>query len=133
VRLLLDTHVWIWSQEEPRRLGRRASRLLVAAEHDNTVCTISTLEIARMISVGYIILSMPLRDWVDRSLADLSAETLPVSHEVAMEAYALPGVFHKDPADRLLVAAARCLALTVLTADDRILGYREVRSLDARR
>jgi PIN domain nuclease of toxin-antitoxin system len=50
-----------------------------------------------------------------------------------MDAYALPGPFHKDPADRLLVAAARCHELTVLTANERILRYRGVRSRDARK
>jgi PIN domain nuclease of toxin-antitoxin system len=50
-----------------------------------------------------------------------------------MEAYALPEPFHKDPADRVLVAAARCHELTLLTADERILTYRGVRSRDARR
>ena len=52
---------------------------------------------------------------------------------MAIEAYALPGAFHRDPADRVLVAAARLQGWTLLTADDRILEYRDVRSLDARR
>jgi PIN domain nuclease of toxin-antitoxin system len=131
--LLLDTHVWIWSQERSERLGRRTVKLLLAAEHVNAVCAISTLEIARLVAAGAIVLSMPLREWVEQSLAELAAETVPITHEVAMEAYALPGKFHRDPADRLLVAAARCHGLTLVTADDRIIGYREVRTLDARR
>lgn len=114
MNLLLDTHVWIWSQERPEQLGRRAAKLLVAAEHTNSVCT-------------------PLGDWVADSLAELAASTVPVTHEIAIEAYALPGKFHRDPADRLLVAAARCHGLTLVTADDRMLEYPEVRSLDARR
>jgi len=56
-----------------------------------------------------------------------------LTHEMAIEAYALPGAFHRDPADRVLVAAARLQGWTLLTADDRILEYRDVRSLDARR
>jgi PIN domain nuclease of toxin-antitoxin system len=52
---------------------------------------------------------------------------------VALEAYALPGAFHRDPADRLLVAAARRNNLTLVTADDRILAYPHARSQDARR
>ena len=56
-----------------------------------------------------------------------------MSHEVAMEAYALPGRFHRDPADRVLVAAARKNAMTLVTADDRILASPHVRTQDARR
>ena len=78
-------------------------------------------------------ISVPLSGWIDRSLADLSAESLPVTHAVAEEAYALPGRFHEDPVDRILVAAARRHHLSLLTADERILRYAEVRSLDARR
>lgn len=133
MKLLLDTHVWVWSQERPERLGRRTRNLLVSSDHANCVCPISTLEIARLLAVGEVALSMPLRDWVNQSLEALAAETVRITHEVAVEAYALPGEFHKDPADRLLVAAARCHGLTIVSADDRILAYPEVRSHDARR
>lgn len=97
------------------------------------MCPISTLEISRLVAAGDIELSMPLPDWIAQSMADLSAQTVSVSHEVAMEAYALPGAFHRDPADRLLVAAARRNGLTIVTADERILAYPHVRSQDARR
>ena len=84
------------------------------------MCPISTLEIARLVAAGDIELSMPLPDWVAQSMADLSAQTVSVSHEVAIEAYALPGAFHRDPADRLLVAAARRNGRTIVAADERI-------------
>jgi PIN domain nuclease of toxin-antitoxin system len=131
--LLLDTHVWVWSQEHPERIGRRAARLLLSPEHVNAVCAVSTLELARLIAAGDVVLSIPLRDWVEQALADLEAETLVVTHEIAMEAYALPGKFHRDPADRILVAAARCHGSTLVTADDRILAYAKVRTIDVRR
>jgi PIN domain nuclease of toxin-antitoxin system len=133
VRLLLDTHVWVWTQEEPERLGPRAKRLVLGAEHENGVSPVSTLEIARLIAAGELELSIALSEWVARSMADLSAHTVAVSHEVAMEAYALPGTFHRDPADRVLVATARQDGLTLVTADDRILAYPHVRTQDARR
>lgn len=131
--LLLDTHVWIWSQEDPDRLGPQTRRLLTGAQHENHVCTISTLELARLVSLGAIEVSMASHEWVERALRAIQARTVPVSHEIAMDAYALPGRFHNDPADRILVAAARYHELTVLTADDRILAYRDVHSRDARK
>lgn len=133
MKVLLDTHVWVWTQEQPERLGPRTKRLLIGGEHDNVVCPISTLEISRLVAAGDIRLSMPLAEWIVQSMAELSAQTVSVSHEVAMEAYALPGTFHRDPADRLLVAAARGNGLTLVTADDRILAYPHVRTQDARR
>ena len=133
MRVLLDTHVWIWTEEQPERIGPPTKRLLLDPAHDTAVCPISMLEISRLVAAGDIRLSMPLTDWVAQSLADLAAETIPVSHEVAIEAYALPGEFHRDPVDRVLVAAARRNGLTLVTADDRILSYPHVRTQDARR
>ncbi len=133
MNLLLDTHVWIWSQESPDRLGPRAARALLAAANQSFVCTISTLEIARLAAVEALELHIPLSAWVERSLAELGAQSLPVTHEIAIEAYALPAPFHKDPVDRVLIAAARRHQLALVSADERMLGYDEVRILDARR
>ena len=133
MRLLLDTHVWVWTQEKPERLGPRTKRLVLGAEHENGVCPISTMEIARLVAAGEIELSVTLAEWIARSMDDLAAHTIAVSHEVALEAYALPGSFHRDPADRVLVATARRNGLTLVTADDRILAYPHLRTQDAQR
>jgi PIN domain nuclease of toxin-antitoxin system len=133
VKVLLDTHVWIWTQEQPERIGPRTKRLLTGTAHETAVCPISTLEISRLVAVGEIELSMSLADWVTESMSDLGAHTVPMTHDVAMEAYMLPGTFHRDPADRVLVAAARRNGLTLVTADDRILLYPHVGTQDARR
>lgn len=133
MKLLLDTHVWIWSQNDPDQLGPQARRLLLAEQNVNHVCTVSTLELARLAALGAIDVSVTLRDWVGTALRALDARTVEVSHAIAIEAYSLPGAFHKDPADRLLVAAARCHTLTLLTADERILKYPNVRTRDARK
>jgi PIN domain nuclease of toxin-antitoxin system len=133
VTLLLDTHVWIWSQVQPEKLGQRSVQALLAPEHANMICTISTLELARLLAVGMISLAVPLHEWIEQSLRELAATTLPLTHEIAVEAHALPSAFHKDPADRTLVATARIHRLTLLTADEWILHYPHVRTIDARR
>lgn len=63
----------------------------------------------------------------------LAATTVAVTHDIAIEAYALPPPFHRDPADRLLVAAAHRHEVALVTADERILAYRHVQTQDARR
>ena len=104
---------------------------MLARDHDNTVCTISTLEIARLLAVGAISLSIPLGTWIAESLRNLDATSLTVTHKITTEAYTLPSAFHKDPADRILVAAARIHQLILLTADERILQYPHVLAMDA--
>ena len=131
--LLLDTHVWIWSQERPDRLGPEATRLLTDPQVALYVSTVSTLEIARLIATGAIELTGALTSWVTATLDSLGCKTVEISHAIAAEAYALPPGFHKDPADRLLAATARLEHLTLLTADERILDYPHVETLDTQR
>ncbi|MDE0035187.1 MAG: type II toxin-antitoxin system VapC family toxin [Deltaproteobacteria bacterium] len=131
MNLLLDTHVWVWSQEQPEKLGPRARQALLDREHSNTICTISTLEIARLLTVGTLSLAIPLSTWIADSLRNLDATSVTVTHEIAAEAYTLPSAFHKDPADRILVATARIHQLILLTADERILKYPHVQAMDA--
>ena len=131
--LLLDTHVWIWSQECPEKLGAQTRERMLDPAQSVTVSTISTLEIARLIDAGLLVFNGNLKGWIDRSLDLIQARTIDLTHDVALAAYALPTGFHKDPADRILVATARLFDMELITADDRILAYSQVRSSDARR
>ena len=130
--LLLDTHIWVWSQECPEKLGPEATACLTDPQTALHVSTISTLEIARLVAMGAIELDGSLRSWVDDTLDSLRCSTLEISHEIAVGAYSLPAGFHKDPADRILVSTARLVDLTLLTADEKILDYPHVKSQDAR-
>lgn len=131
--LLLDTHVWIWSQETPEELGERTRELLIDSGQALYLSPVSTLEIARLAARGTIRLSGSLLEWVKDTLEALQGITVQVSHEIAAEAYSLPGSFHKDPADRILVATARLDRLTLVTADHRLLKYPHVNTQDARK
>jgi PIN domain nuclease of toxin-antitoxin system len=133
VKLLLDTHVVVWSQDSPDRLGARTRKLLVSEANDNLVCAISALELGQLVHAGRLALRGPLLEWWDAAIAALCAEAIPMTAEVAAGAYALPGELHRDPADRILIACARDLELALLTADERILAYRQVKTVDARR
>ena len=133
MNLLLDTHVWVWAVEDPSRLGKRARSALRDRNNERWVCSVSALEIARLVWAGDVVLHIPVEDWVDRSLVDLKADSLPVTLDIAIAAYHLPEPFHRDPADRQIVACARLHELTLLTADERILTWKHVAVLDARK
>lgn len=130
--LLLDTHVWVWSQAEPERLGPTTAARLEDPQEALFVSPVSTLELARLTALGRLDLRPDVERWVEASLDLLACATAEVTHAVARGAYALPGDFHRDPADRLLVATARVHGLTLVTADARILDYPHVQTLDAR-
>ena len=131
--LLLDTHVWIWTQAEPERLGKRAKDRVLDTEESLYVSTASTIELARLAHAGRLRLRPSTSEWIADSLTLLRGATVEVSHEIAVGAYDLPGSFHRDPVDRLLVSTARTHGLDILTADERVLAYAHVRSVDARR
>jgi len=133
VKLLFDTHVWVWAVEDPGRLGRRTRALLRDVINERSVCAVSVLEIARLVWSRDLTLQIPLTEWIAQSLEDLRADSLPVTVEIALEAYRLPEPFHRDPADRQIVACARQHGLTVVTADERILKWNHVAVLDARK
>ncbi len=130
--LLLDTHVWIWSQVAPEKLGPKATALLTDPQTPLYVSSISTIEIACLVAKGTIELDGSLRSWVSATLNSLLCFTVEISHEVAIGAYSLPPEFHKDPVDRILVSTSRLLDLTLLTADEKILRYPLVRTRDVR-
>jgi PIN domain nuclease of toxin-antitoxin system len=132
VNLLLDTHVWLWAAEAPERLGPKTKNLLVKTGLDRSVSAISALEIARLCVEGHLILSIGLSRWIESSTDDLLLQHLPVTCSIAVEAYALPEPFHRDPADRLLVSTARIHQCTLLTANERLLDYKHVETLDCR-
>lgn len=131
MKLLLDTHVWIWAFEGAGPLGAKCRQALRAPSNERWVSPVSTLELARLAEAGRIELACPLSEWVARSMAALQLRTIPVDHAISVEAYALPGDFHPDPADRILVATARLQDCHLVTADRRILSYAMVRTLAA--
>ena len=133
MRVLLDTHILVWAESLDERLGPEARRLLLDARNELLVSPVSSLELSRLIALGRFSLRKPLGDWLDEARRNLGYSDAPFTHRIAIGSYELPGAFHKDPADRMLVATARQLDYTLLTADEAILGYPDVKSRDARK
>jgi PIN domain nuclease of toxin-antitoxin system len=131
--ILLDTHVLLWASEEPERLGKKARALLLDESESLHVSAVTTLEVARLASLKQIKLASTAFVWCERARRALAALPLVIDDAIAAEAYALPGTFHSDPADRILVATTRVHGLRLLTADTRILTYAGVRTVDARK
>lgn len=131
--LLLDTHVWYWALEAPDNMGRLCCTALRSMENTLVVSSISTVEFGQLQASGKITFKGTLESWIRRGTNILGLRTAELSHPIALLAYTLPGSFHKDPADRILVATAIHDGYTIVTADERILAYPHVKSMDARR
>lgn len=126
MRILLDTHIFLWLQTEPERLGAH----LVAVEDARTelvVSAASSWEIAIKHGLGRLPLPEPPERYVPERIRALAAEGLAITHSHALAVAQLPRL-HRDPFDRLLVAQAGLLDLAILTADPDVAQY-PVRSL----
>jgi PIN domain nuclease of toxin-antitoxin system len=122
VVVLLDTHVWIWFREGNPTIEKDAAWIERMAHTGNVLISpISCWEVAQLCSKGRIALQLPCQLWVDTALK--GARLAPLSPAIAVEANYLPGEFHPDPADRILVATARLMDATLVTRDARILNY----------
>ncbi|HXQ23718.1 MAG TPA: type II toxin-antitoxin system VapC family toxin [Candidatus Acidoferrales bacterium] len=120
---LLDTHVLLWWFDDDNKLPRSHRRVIrrADAEHPLWVSDISLWEIATLHSLRRIHLRLPLRDWLDRATAPPLVMRHGISPAVAAEVASLPSAFHRDPADRIIVATARVLGATLLTRDTRLI------------
>jgi len=124
LRLLLDTHIWLWALSEPARLGRRVREELGKPENELWLSPVSTWEALLLNARGRIRLPLNLAEWLAEATAPL--REAPFTHEIALLAQQLP-LPHQDPADRFLAATAELLNLTLVTADDKLLGMGTIR------
>ncbi len=125
MKLLLDTHIWIWSKLEPKRLGSRATAELSNLNNELWLSPVSVWEALTLMQKGRIRVENPFT-WVERAAEQL--REAPLTREIVSAGLALP-LSQADPADRFLAATAKVLELTLLTADQRLLGLGEIASL----
>lgn len=126
--ILLDTHVWFWWVRADPLLDPAHARHIAANRTNGIgVSVYSVWELAMLEQKGRVVVDRPLLDWVQVALAYPDVHLLPLTPEIAIESTRLPDPFHKDPADRILVATARVLSIPVVTEDCKILAYPHVR------
>lgn len=131
MKLLLDTHIWLWSLLEPARLTRRVARALEAEENELWLSPISVWELLILVEKGRVTLDEEVEQWIERATQAASLKEAPVTHEVVLATrnIALP---HRDPADRIIAATAGVFDLTLVTADRHLLALRELSTLPNR-
>jgi len=129
LKLLLDTHIWLWSLHDPRRLGKRVQHELKDPANERWLSPISTWEALTLNAKNRIRLPVDLDEWVARATAPF--REAPLTHEIALAALQL-SVLHQDPAYRLLAATAPVLDLTLVTGDVALLGLGEIATLGNR-
>jgi len=126
--IVLDTHIWIWWVQGGPALTASRRALLESGEGTGLgVSAISCWEVAKLVERDRLTLPCSTLDWIQQALAYPGVRLIGLSPMISVESTRLPGAFHRDPADQIIVATARVLDAPLLTADTKILAYPHVR------
>jgi PIN domain nuclease of toxin-antitoxin system len=128
MRLLLDTHIWIWSHSEAHKLSSEVARQLSDPRNDRYLSAVSIWEVVMLLERRRIRFGADFGESFRRSKQELNLIEIPMTWEVAHELrFTLLG--YRDPADRFLVATAKVYDLILVTADERLMKIPGLRVL----
>ena len=129
MKLVLDTCTILWAVSDPQKISARARKLIEDEAAEILVTPMSCAEIACLVERKKIQLDRHWKFWFRHFIEQNGWEVIPVDLPIIEESYSLPGDFHRDPVDRVLVATTRLFDASILTADEKILNYPHVRSV----
>ncbi len=126
--IVLDTHIWVWWVHGDSALSPSMRTLLDSSEQTGIgVSAISCWEVAKLVERQRLSLPCSVFDWLPQALSYPGVRLLDLSPRVCVESTQLPGTFHRDPADQIIVATARVFDVILVTVDAKILAYPHVR------
>ncbi len=131
MKVLLDTHIWIWSLTSDRKLGRRVARELASLKNEIWISPVSVWEVLLLAERGRLSFRQDPSRLLETALAEGGYREAPLTHEVAFESRRL-ALSTEDPADRFLAATAKAYDLTLITADKHLLALDEIKVLPNR-
>jgi len=123
--VLLDTHALVWLMVGDGRLSPAVAEVVqqAAATNQVYVSAITPWEIAMLVARNRLTFASDIRTWLDQALNQPGITLAPLIPAIAVDSVRLPGTIHGDPADRIIVATARYLRATLVTADAKLLTY----------
>ena len=128
MKLLLDTHIWIWSLMAPQHLTKKISKALRSEDNELWLSSISVWELLILVERKRIELVEEPRKWLDEAIEVVPIREAPLTFEIARESRLLR-LGHEDPADRFIAATAKVLDLTLVTADRQLGRAKDYRVL----
>ena len=125
MRLLLDTHIWVWSQLEPERLSGKVASALGSAENELWLSPISVWELVLLVAKERLAVDHSLDAWIEKAMEEMPTREAPLTHQIVLASRTVD-LPHRDPADRFLAATAKVMDLTLVTADAQLAGASDV-------
>ena len=128
--ILLDTHIWIWFADESDQLTQHHRQVVEHRRADGLgVSVISCWEVAKLVEYNRLKLACPIEEWMEVATTLSDVQLIELTPQIAIASTKLPGNFHRDPSDQIIVATAQVYNLELLTIDERILKYDYVRTI----
>jgi len=119
--IILDTHIWVWWVHNDAQLTDKLREIIQSHEDDGLgVSIFSCWEVAKLVELKRLTLHCAIDEWLDTALQYPGVQLLALTPEIAVESTQLPGEFHRDPADQIIVATARVHDCPLLTVDNKI-------------
>jgi PIN domain nuclease of toxin-antitoxin system len=131
MKYLLDTHSWIWWHMKPEQLSEKVKHCIQESDRyeELLLSAISLWEFSKLLEKKRLGITCDPLMWLHEALVMPKLRIVPLTLNITYLSTALPGPFHDDPADQIIVATARAEGATVLTRDERILSYNHIESL----
>jgi PIN domain nuclease of toxin-antitoxin system len=128
MRIVLDTHTWVWWAAEDRRLSKHAATMIrrAAREGEILVSMISIWELAKKVEKQHLVFDRPLRQWLEQATALPGLRLAELTADILIDSCDLPQPFHGDPADQIIAATARRHQATLVTKDRKLRDYAHV-------
>ena len=127
--IILDTHIWVWYLTQNEKIKPETVKKInkLKAAEKVFISSISIWEVCKLIEKNRIQFSIPLSEWLSIALSS-NIYTVELSSNIFCESCMLPGEFHGDPADQMIVATSRIMEYDLITYDKKILNYKNVKS-----
>lgn len=128
--ILLDTHIWIWFADESNQLTKQHRQAIEQHRADGLgVSVISCWEVAKLVEYNRLKLACSIEEWIETATTLPGVQLIDLTPRIAITSTKLPGNFHRDPADQIIVATSQVYGIELLTVDERILKYEHVRTM----
>lgn len=125
--IVLDTHIWVWWVSDSGHLTESQRSAIDKSEEVGIgVSAISCWEVAKLVELGRLTLDRLVGEWLDLALSYPGVQFLDLAPTIAVLSTTLPGNFHRDPADQIIVATALNNDCALVTSDVKILAYEHV-------
>jgi PIN domain nuclease of toxin-antitoxin system len=125
--IVLDTHVWVWWVHDDTRLTDAQIAVIKNNEVDIIgISAITLWEVAKLVERQRLVLPCPISQWFEQSLHYPGMHVMELTPKIVVESTQLPGEFHHDPADQMIVATARVYNCPLVTSDEKIISYPHV-------